>query len=89
MPKPVQFPPPSDVAVEIDGIKYIALSKFIELKLASGMTGGAHRAKDLVDVGELINAITFPNRSPIHWTPLCDPPTKTSGGSCTERDGNM
>jgi hypothetical protein len=59
-PKPVQFPPPGDAAVEIDGIKYIALSKFIELKLASGMTGGAHRAKDLVDVGELINAINLP-----------------------------
>jgi len=59
-PKPVQFPVPDSAAVEIDGIKYVALPKFIELKLASGMTGGVHRAKDLVDVGELTTALNLP-----------------------------
>ena len=37
-PKPVAFPDPSAVAVEIDGIRFVALPKLIELKLASGMT---------------------------------------------------
>jgi hypothetical protein len=59
-PKAVQFPRPDDVAVEIDGVKYVNLPTFIELKLASGMTGGPHRAKDLVDVGELITAANLP-----------------------------
>jgi hypothetical protein len=59
-PKAVQFPPPQDVAVEIGGVKYLNLPTFIELKLASGMTGGPHRAKDLVDVGELIKAADLP-----------------------------
>ncbi len=52
-PKPVVFPHPSDVSVEIDGIKTLKLEKLIELKLASGMTA-PHRLKDLADVQELI-----------------------------------
>ena len=59
-PKAVQFPPPQDVAVELGGIKYVSLPRFVELKLASGMTGGPHRAKDLVDVGELIKSANLP-----------------------------
>jgi hypothetical protein len=38
-PKPVAFPDPAKVGVEIDGIRYLRLSSLIELKLASGMTG--------------------------------------------------
>jgi len=56
-PKAVSFPAPRDAAAEIDGVKYVNLPTFIELKLASGMTGGVHRAKDLVDVGELIKSL--------------------------------
>jgi hypothetical protein len=52
-PKPVSFPKPSEPAVEIDGIKFPALEKLIELKLASGMTA-PDRLKDLADVQELI-----------------------------------
>jgi predicted nucleotidyltransferase len=52
-PKPVVFPNPNDVSVEIDGIKTLTLEKLIELKLASGMTA-PHRLKDLADVQELI-----------------------------------
>jgi hypothetical protein len=53
LPKPVEFPVPGDVAIEIDGIKTLGLEKLIELKLASGMTA-PHRLKDLADVQELI-----------------------------------
>jgi hypothetical protein len=53
-PKPVAFPDPATAAIEIDGVKYLKLDKLIELKLASGMTGGVNRMKDLVDVVELI-----------------------------------
>ena len=55
-PKPVAFPDPAapETGVEIDGIRYLSLPKLVELKLASGMTGGVHRLKDLADVVELI-----------------------------------
>ena len=52
-PKPVQFHPPSEHFVVIDGVKTVNLAKLIELKLASGMSGLA-RLKDLADVQELI-----------------------------------
>lgn len=52
-PKPVSFPDPSEVSIEIDGIRFATLEKLIELKLASGMTA-PDRLKDLADVQELI-----------------------------------
>ncbi|HMS40008.1 MAG TPA: hypothetical protein PKE69_07280 [Pyrinomonadaceae bacterium] len=52
-PKPVVFPNPNDVSIEIDGIKTVNLETLIELKLASGMTA-PHRLKDLADVQEII-----------------------------------
>lgn len=52
-PKPVAFPDPATVATDIAGIKFLSLPAIIELKLASGMTN-PRRAKDLVDVQELI-----------------------------------
>jgi hypothetical protein len=55
-PKPVAFPDPKDVAVEIDGIRFLRIEKLIELKLASGMTN-AGRLKDLADVQELIRTL--------------------------------
>lgn len=55
-PKPVAFPDPKNVAVEIEGICYIGLSTLVELKLASGMTNAA-RLKDLADVQELIKVL--------------------------------
>ena len=39
-PKPVAFPDPAQAGTEIDGIRYLDLPSLIELKLASGMTGG-------------------------------------------------
>ena len=48
-PKPVAFPDPAAVAVEIDGIRYLRLENLIELKLASGITN-PNRLRDLADV---------------------------------------
>lgn len=54
-PKPVAFPAPTGVAIEIDGIKYLNVITLINLKLASFMTG-ADRARDQGDVVELMKA---------------------------------
>ena len=40
----------------IDGIRYLSLPRLVELKLASGMTGGIHRMKDFTDVVQLIES---------------------------------
>jgi hypothetical protein len=53
-PGPIAFPAPSSVAKEIEGIRYVDLVPFIELKLASGQA--SHRAQDLHDVQQLIHA---------------------------------
>src|SRR5688500_8945512 len=58
-PKPLAFPDPEAVAVEIDGIRYLNLPTLVELKLASGMTNPG-RLKDLADVQELIKALNLP-----------------------------
>jgi len=56
-PKPVCFPEPEQAGVVIDGIRYLSLPKLVELKLASGMTGGIDRMKDFTDVIALIKAL--------------------------------
>jgi len=58
-PKPVAFPNPADVAVEMNGIKYLGLVNLIELKLASGISNPG-RMKDLGDVQELIRILKLP-----------------------------
>ena len=58
-PKPVSFPDPATVAIELEGRKYIPLTTLIELKLASGMTN-SNRLKDLADVQEVIKALSLP-----------------------------
>jgi hypothetical protein len=55
-PKPVVFPEPSTASAEIGGIRYLALERLVELKLASGMTH-AGRVRDLADVQELIRVL--------------------------------
>lgn len=57
--KPVAFPDPADVGVEIGGIRFLKLPVLIELKLASGISA-AHRLKDLADVQELIRVLALP-----------------------------
>lgn len=58
-PKPVQFPDPLAVVVEHDGVKYLSLETLVELKLASGISS-PDRAKDLVDVQELVRTLHLP-----------------------------
>jgi hypothetical protein len=55
-PKPVKFPEPGQVSIERDGVRFLQLPTLVELKLASGMTS-LDRAKDLVDVQELIKLL--------------------------------
>jgi hypothetical protein len=59
-PKPVAFPDPATVSVDLGGINYLRLETLVELKLASGMTGGMHRIKDFADVIELIKILKLP-----------------------------
>jgi hypothetical protein len=58
-PKPVAFPDPQQVGIEVDGIRYITLPALIELKLASGISGRG-RLRDLADVQELIKHLHLP-----------------------------
>ena len=39
---------------------YLSFPKLVELKLASGMTGGIHRLKDFTDVVQLIESRRLP-----------------------------
>jgi len=57
--KLVAFPDPREVAVEIDGIKYVGLAVLIELKLASGISHPG-RLRDLGDVQSLIRVLKLP-----------------------------
>jgi hypothetical protein len=59
-PKPVAFPDPAQVDTEINGVQFLRTETLIELKLASGMTGGVNRLKDLADVVELIKVLKLP-----------------------------
>jgi hypothetical protein len=58
-PRPVSFPDPASVAVELEGIRYVNPIALIEFKLASGMTDG-QRLKDLADVQEMIKSLRLP-----------------------------
>lgn len=58
-PKPISFPEPATAAVDVGRFKIVALPRFIELKLASGMTA-PHRLQDLADVLRLIEASKLP-----------------------------
>jgi hypothetical protein len=54
-PKPIAFPDPSELAVRGERFALLPMPRYIELKLASGLVA-PHRAKDLVDVQELIRS---------------------------------
>jgi hypothetical protein len=70
--KPVAFPNPADVAVEMNGIQYIGLPALLDLKLASGMTN-VGRLKDLADVQELIRAMKLPRTAGERLNPYVQP----------------
>jgi hypothetical protein len=54
-PKPVAFPDPATVGVEVGGVRCISLPALVELKLTSGTA--AWRLKDLADVQEMIRVL--------------------------------
>jgi len=58
-PKPVEFPDPGQVVVNLSGVPVANLPTLINLKLASGMTN-PNRLKDLSDVQELIRTLRPP-----------------------------
>jgi hypothetical protein len=59
-PKPIAFPDPADAGVDLEGIRCLSIPRLVELKLASGMTGGLERMKDFADVIALIKALSLP-----------------------------
>ena len=59
VPKPVVYPEPSDVSVEMNGVQVVKLEKLIEFKLASGISA-PHRLRDLPDVQDTIRALHLP-----------------------------
>ncbi|MBW4619958.1 MAG: nucleotidyltransferase family protein [Cyanosarcina radialis HA8281-LM2] len=61
-PKAVDFPDPSAVAIELEGIQVVNLQTLIELKLASGLSA-PDRLKDLADVQELIRVLQLDRES--------------------------
>jgi hypothetical protein len=60
-PKSVQFPDPTAISIELDGMWVTRLETLIELKLASGLTA-PDRLKDLADVQELIRMLNLPQQ---------------------------
>gem|GEM_PF-886902 len=60
-PKPIAFPDPAIVALRGERFALLPVERYVELKLASGMVA-AHRAKDLVDIQELIRSAALPVR---------------------------
>ena len=58
-PKPIAFPDPATTAVRGERFALLPMPRYIELKLASGMVA-PHRAKDLVDIQELIRSAGLP-----------------------------
>ena len=58
-PKPVAFPDPALAAERGARVALLPLPRFLELKLASGMTA-PHRLKDLADVQELVRIAALP-----------------------------
>lgn len=58
-PKPVRFPSPAAVGIDAGRFRVVDLPRFLELKLASGMTA-PHRLQDLADVLRLITSAKLP-----------------------------
>ncbi|MDI7266988.1 MAG: hypothetical protein QME96_03215 [Myxococcota bacterium] len=58
-PKPIAFPDPATTAVRGEKFALLPLPRFIELKLASGMTA-LRRFRDLADILDLIGSASLP-----------------------------
>lgn len=59
-PKPVAFPEPKDVAIQVAEYRVVGLESLIELKLASGLTAEHRKLRDLADVQQLIEILHLP-----------------------------
>lgn len=58
-PKPIAFPDPAATAVRGEAFALLPLARFLELKLASGVSA-PHRLHDLADVLDLIRSARLP-----------------------------
>ena len=58
-PKPVSFPAPAAAGTDAGRFRVVLLPRFLEIKLASGMTA-PHRLQDLADVLKLISVAKLP-----------------------------
>jgi len=67
-PKPIAFPDPAIIAVRGERFALLPMPRYIELKLASGMVA-PYRAKDLVDVQELIRSADLPREAALELDP--------------------
>ena len=56
-PGPLAFPDPAGNFTMIDGLPVLKLPRLVELKLASGLTGGLNRLKDTADIVEAVKRI--------------------------------
>lgn len=61
-PKPIAFPDPAQVAERGKRFALLPMPRFIELKLASGMSA-PHRGRDLVDIQDLIKSAVLPRET--------------------------
>lgn len=66
---PVSFPLPEDVTELKDNIYWLNLPTLVNLKLASGMTGGIDRAKDITDVLEIMKMLLLPKEFSVKLNP--------------------
>ena len=57
VPKSVAFPDPRDVSEDKGRFRVVKLETLIELKLASGISRGVLRMKDIADVVELVKIV--------------------------------
>lgn len=58
-PKPIAFPDPAEVALRGERFALLPMPRYIELKLASGISA-THRGRDLVDIQDLIKSAALP-----------------------------
>lgn len=60
-PKPIIFPDPADVSVEMGNLQVVRIETLIELKLASGLSAEHRMLRDLADVQQLIETLDIPS----------------------------
>jgi hypothetical protein len=62
------IPAPREASIELDGIRFVTLSKLVELKLASGQV--SYRLKDLADVQRIIQELKLPEDFADQYDPI-------------------